>query len=109
MTIYGVYVTSQEYDCYGEESGYKESLVELCSSKEIANELVRKLIEDKVSEMKERVSGMKEKGLYHEHLEQIISLIEKNLVSINFTHDMDTWYEHVPLYHVRSASVITEI
>lgn len=99
MTIYGVYVASQGYDCRTEDySGYKKSLVELCSSEETANELVRKLIEDKVSEMKE-------KGFSQE----IISLIEKNITSINFTHGVYTWYEDFPLYHVDTVSVVTEV
>jgi len=99
MTIYGVYVASQKYDYRTlDYSGYEISLVELCNSRETANELVRKLI-------KEKVSGMKEKGLSQE----IIDLVEKNLILINYTHSMDTWYEHVPLYHVDTVSVVTEI
>jgi hypothetical protein len=100
MTIYGVYVTSQKYDSRTEEyDGCKKSLLQLCSSKEVANQLISKLIEEKVS-------GMKEKDLSQE----IIDLVEKNLISINYsTLSQGISYEYVPLYEVNTVSVVTEV
>ena len=98
MTIYGVYETFQYIDYRaGKEDSYDNRLIELCSNKEVAYEIIRNLI-------KNRITRLKKDG----HSQKEINLAEKNLIEIQYD-NYEKWSECETLFHVRNVSVVTEI